>query len=361
MDDRPSPLRPDAQAGDTAVVARPPRLAPWHFWLWPLLLVALALGMWLLPWGAWIPGLRGWVEGHGAVGILAFLVVYVAVVILPLPAAAMSVVGGLAFGWWGFPLSMAGSVLGAIPPYLIGRIWLRDALLRRVSGRKLMAADRAIGRNGFAFVALLRLTPVLPFTAQNWLLGLTAVRLRTYVVATIIGLAPGTLAMVWIGEMGGLASVGSNRAQLWIAGTGLVAFGALVVWLGRIATIEMRKAGFTTRTRPRGSDSHGAATLEPSRPARIGPPRTVPGQAMTEDSDVTTDRDDHKARHQAMLMGQVWLAVYPVVTAFSYLTANLEVPTFVTTFLTTALTVPLITFVVVPSAKILISKADPKA
>ena len=82
---------------------------------------------------------------------------------------------------------------------------------------------------------------------------------------------------------------------------------------------------------------------------------------MTEESDITTDRDEHKTRHQGMLMGQVWLAVYPVVTAMSYLTAGLEVPTFLGTFLTTILTVPLITFVVVPYAKSLISKADPKA
>lgn len=248
MDDRPSPTRPPVNAAVDAVAAapaaRPPQIATWHLWLWPLLLAGLAFGMWLLPWSDWIPALRGWVEGHGALGILAFLVVYIAVVILPLPAAAMSVLGGLAFGWWGYPLAMAGSVLGSIPPYLIGRVWLREALLRRVSGRRLIAADRAIGRNGFAFVALLRLTPILPFTAQNWLLGLTAVRFRTYLLATILGLAPGTFAMVWIGEMGGLASAGSNRAQLWIAGAGLVAFGGLVVWLARIATVEMRRAGF---------------------------------------------------------------------------------------------------------------------
>ena len=233
-----------------AAGAAPAPLAAWQLWLWPLLLVAMALGMWLLPWAAWIPALRVWVEGHGAWGVALFVAVYAVVVVLPLPAAAMSVVGGLAFGWWGFPLSLAGSILGAALPYLIGRRWLRAALLSRVSGARLMAADRAIARNGFLFVTLLRLTPILPFTAQNWLLGLTAIGPRTYLVATLLGLAPGTLAMVWIGVMGGLASVGSDRAQLWIAGVGLAGFAALVLWLGRVATRELRRAGFPVADAP---------------------------------------------------------------------------------------------------------------
>jgi uncharacterized membrane protein YdjX (TVP38/TMEM64 family) len=200
--------------------------------------------MWLLPWNDWVPVMRDWVASHGAWGWLVFVAVYVVVVILPLPAAAMSIAGGLAFGWWGYPLSLLGSVLGAIPPYLIGRHWLRGPLLRRMDGPRVRAADHAIRDNAFVFVALLRLTPILPFTAQNWLLGLTDVRLWPYVWATLAGLAPGTLAMVWIGEMGGLASLGATRTRLWLGLGGLLAFGAMVLWLSRVATRELRRAGF---------------------------------------------------------------------------------------------------------------------
>ncbi|MGB3408132.1 MAG: VTT domain-containing protein [Jannaschia sp.] len=219
-------------------------LSTWQIWIWPVLLMGLAFAAWLLPWEAWVPLLRDWVQSHGATGWAIFVVVYVLVVILPLPAAAMSVVGGLAFGWWGFPLSMLGSILGAIPPYLIGRYWLRDPLLRRFPGPKVAAADRAIAGNAVLFVGLLRLTPILPFTVQNWLLGLTAVRFWPYVWATLVGLSPGTLAMVWVGEMGGLVTSDVTTLQLYIVGGGLVGFGALVVWLGRIATRELRRNGF---------------------------------------------------------------------------------------------------------------------
>jgi uncharacterized membrane protein YdjX (TVP38/TMEM64 family) len=238
----PQPTSADPVDRPTAPERSP--VAAWKLWMWPVLLVAMAFGMWLLPWDDWVPLMRDWVGSHGVWGIATFVAAYVVVVILPLPAAAMSIAGGLAFGWWGYPLSLLGSVLGAVPPYLIGRHWLREPLMARIDGPRVRAADRAIGSNGFVFVALLRLTPLLPFTAQNWLLGLTRVGLGPYLLATLLGLAPGTLAMVWIGEMGGMASLGATRTRLWLGLGGLVAFGILVVWLGRVANRELRKAGF---------------------------------------------------------------------------------------------------------------------
>jgi len=219
-------------------------LSSWKIWLWPVLLAGLAMSAWFLPWEDWVPALRDWVQSYGPLGWLVFVAVYILVVMLPLPAAAMSVLGGLAFGWWGYPLSLLGSVLGAIPPYLIGRSWLRGMLLRRFPGPRVAAADRAIAGNAVLFVTLLRITPILPFTVQNWLLGVTAIRLWPYCWATVLGLAPGTLAMVWVGKMGGLATTRTGEVQLMIAGAGLLCFAALMLWLMRVANAELRRAGF---------------------------------------------------------------------------------------------------------------------
>ncbi len=82
---------------------------------------------------------------------------------------------------------------------------------------------------------------------------------------------------------------------------------------------------------------------------------------MTEQDDVNTGRDPHQRRHEIMMLVLIWLAVYPAVTLLTYLTSDLDVPTFVRTFLTTLLTVPIITFLMVPNAKALISRTDPKA
>ncbi|CUH39659.1 TVP38/TMEM64 family inner membrane protein YdjZ [Jannaschia seosinensis] len=234
-------------SSDEAIVAHAATvksIPAWQIWIWPALLIVLAFGMWLLPWNDWVPILRDFVADSGIWGVSLYLVIYVFVVILPLPAAAMSVVGGLAYGWWGFPLAMAGSLLGAVPPYLIGRTWLRNWMLRRIAGPRIHAADRAIAGNGFVFVSLLRLTPILPFTAQNWLLGLTDVGFRTYCAATLIGLAPGTLAMVWVGALGGLATLGASNVQVALAVGGLLLFGGFVFWLSRVAAAELRREGF---------------------------------------------------------------------------------------------------------------------
>jgi antibiotic biosynthesis monooxygenase (ABM) superfamily enzyme len=83
---------------------------------------------------------------------------------------------------------------------------------------------------------------------------------------------------------------------------------------------------------------------------------------LTKETDIETERDPHQSRHRLMMLGLVWLAVYPAVTILTYMTAGLDhLPTWVRTFLTTILTVPLITYLVVPNAKSLIKRADPKA
>jgi antibiotic biosynthesis monooxygenase (ABM) superfamily enzyme len=83
---------------------------------------------------------------------------------------------------------------------------------------------------------------------------------------------------------------------------------------------------------------------------------------MTEETDITSERDPNQTRNRFLMMVLIWLAVYPIVTLLTYLTAGLDhLPTWVRTFLTTILTVPTITYLVVPNAKSIIAKADPKA
>lgn len=212
--------------------------------IWPALLVLLAVAMWATPWRDYVGPMRDWVEARGAWGWLAFVAAYAVVVMLPLPAVTMSFVGGLVFGFWGFPLSMAGSLAGALPPYLIGRHWLRGPVMRRVSSRAVHSALAAMEHRPAVFVTLLRLTPLLPFTLQNWLLGLTPIRTWPYVWTTLAGLAPGTFAVVWIGALGGVAALGASRGEVLLMGTGVALFGALVAVLTWQAARELRRAGF---------------------------------------------------------------------------------------------------------------------
>lgn len=65
-------------------------------------------------------------------------------------------------------------------------------MLQYASGHpKFAAIDAAIGRDGFRVVALLRLSPLLPLAASNYLYGLTSVDLGSYVLASWLGMLPG--------------------------------------------------------------------------------------------------------------------------------------------------------------------------
>lgn len=71
------------------------------------------------------------------------------------------------------------------------------------SGSKQFAAiDRAIAKDGFKFVFLLRLSPLLPFAASNYLYGLTAVEFDAFVLASWLGMLPGTWAYISAGSVG---------------------------------------------------------------------------------------------------------------------------------------------------------------
>ena len=224
--------------------ARRRRPWAWHLWLWPVLFVAIGGGIWALPWRDWVDPVRIWIAGHGAVGWAAYLALYAIVVALPLPAAVMSVVGGLAFGWWGLPLALLGSLLGALAPFWATRRWLRGPVLRRLDGPRVRAADRLVQEHAFLFVSLLRITPILPFTVQNYLLGLTSIRLAPYLLGTVAGLAPSVVALVWFGTIGGVEAAGADRAQIVVSGLGLAGFAALLLWMTRSAARRLRQAGF---------------------------------------------------------------------------------------------------------------------
>src|SRR5262249_23761276 len=118
----------------------------------------------------------------------------------------------------------------------------RDWVARRLKKYPQAAAiDRAIAKNGFKVVVLLRLQPVIPFNMLNYALGLTDISLREYALASWIGMLPATILYVYLGSvMGDITDLLRGRPEAGIAGRvllwgGLVAVVVLVWWLGRLA------------------------------------------------------------------------------------------------------------------------------
>lgn len=147
-----------------------------------------------------------WVERSYILAASAYILVYVIVVAFSLPGGAvMSMTGGFLFGWIaGIFYILIGATIGATVLFLAAKTALGDALRNRTKGaiRKLEDGFR---ENAFNYLLFLRLVPALPFWIVNLVPAFLGVSLRTYVLATFIGIIPGAAVYSSIGN--GLGAV----------------------------------------------------------------------------------------------------------------------------------------------------------
>ena len=197
----------------------------------------------------YLPEFSAWVDGLGLWGPLVFVLGYAVATVAFIPGSLLTLAGGAIFGLAeGTALVFVGASLGATAAFLASRYIVRGVIERRVAAEPRFAAiDRAVGREGFKIVLLLRLTPVVPFVLLNYALGLTRVKLRDYVYA-LGGMLPATLLYVYYGKVAGdvaeiAAGVGEERGWTDYAawGVGLVATIAVTTIIVRIARRALRE------------------------------------------------------------------------------------------------------------------------
>jgi uncharacterized membrane protein YdjX (TVP38/TMEM64 family) len=202
-----------------------------------------------LPFVQWMVDFIHWAKGMGAAGGVIYAVFYIAGTALFFPGLPLTLGAGFLYGAIiGTLVVSPASVAGATLAFLIARYVARDWVTRRLKKYPQAAAiDRAIEKNGFKAVVLLRLQPVLPFNILNYALGLTSIRLRDYMLASWIGMFPATVLYVYLGSiMNDISDLLRGRPNSGIAGRlllwgGLAAIVVLVWWLGRIAKKALRE------------------------------------------------------------------------------------------------------------------------
>lgn len=154
---------------------------------------------------------------------IAFLV-YAGTVALSLPGGlVLSLTMGFVFGRWvGTLLVVIAATVGATLVFLAARYLFADAARRRLGplGAKINAGFTA---DAFSYLLFLRLVPLFPFFLVNLAPAFTSIPLRTYVVATLIGIVPGTFVYVNLGQTLGRI----DSLQGLVSGETLVAFGLL--------------------------------------------------------------------------------------------------------------------------------------
>ena len=193
--------------------------------------------------GGYIPQFASWVDSLGVLGPLVFIGGYAIATVALIPGSLMTLAAGAIFGLFeGVLYVLIGATLGAALAFLVSRYGARRAVERRLEGNtRLRAVDRAVAREGGKIVFLLRLSPIFSFVLLNYALGLTSVRFRDYLMASI-GMLPGTFLYVYYGKaLGSLAAVaGGAEIERGAADWILLAVGLLATIL--VTTVVTRIA-----------------------------------------------------------------------------------------------------------------------
>jgi uncharacterized membrane protein YdjX (TVP38/TMEM64 family)/rhodanese-related sulfurtransferase len=152
------------------------------------------------------------IRGLGWWAPFAHVALFAIGTVLFVPGTLFGLAGGVLFGpVWGTLVNLAGATLGATAAFLTARYLAAD-WVRGKTGGQLERLVAGVEAEGWRFVALTRLVPLVPFNILNYALGLTRIPLIAYVAASFICMVPGTLAYTWLGHAGREAAAGNTAA-----------------------------------------------------------------------------------------------------------------------------------------------------
>jgi uncharacterized membrane protein YdjX (TVP38/TMEM64 family) len=171
-----------------------------------LLALAVLFGLYALV--RQLPLLRWIVEGAreihalGWPGVIATALGISLLSLSLVPVIPLIIACGWLYGPWGFVVSLPAAVASATASFAIARAVGRGAAAQALLERpKAKALAELAAEGGTVTVALIRVSPLLPFTPTNAILGLTPMRLRDLVLGTALGMAPGTILYSWAGSL----------------------------------------------------------------------------------------------------------------------------------------------------------------
>ena len=199
-----------------------------------VLLIALAALTWML--STWLTPqqLQQALQQTGGWAPVLYIGLFILLPTFFFPVAVLALAGGLLFGlWWGSVYTFIGAVLNCALMFLLARYVGRSQVQRLVEQklspqwqRRLQIAD---GKEGFLLLIILRLIPAVPYNLINYTFGLTGISFSSYLLASAIGIIPGTFAFINIGDK----TLEAGSPSFWIAIGLLVLLLALTGLLGK--------------------------------------------------------------------------------------------------------------------------------
>jgi phosphatidylserine/phosphatidylglycerophosphate/cardiolipin synthase-like enzyme/uncharacterized membrane protein YdjX (TVP38/TMEM64 family) len=154
------------------------------------------------------------------------------------PRWVITMVSVIAFGpWRGFIYGLCGMLIAAVVSYLPGRLVRRDTV-RRLAGPKLNRLSAALYHRGALAVAVVRLLPIAPFVVVNLVMGAMRIRVRDFVLGSLVGVLPGMLVATVLSEQISRLLVAPAKINGWLIAIAAVLLLTLIYfgqrWLRRL-------------------------------------------------------------------------------------------------------------------------------
>jgi uncharacterized membrane protein YdjX (TVP38/TMEM64 family) len=183
--------------------------------------------------------LQEFIEGYGIWGYLIFIGVFILVAVFSLPASAVTIVAGIAFGpILGAILALTGATLGAAAAFLVSRYLARDFIISKFGENAVFKKiESGVEKNGTDFLMITRLVPAFPYNIQNYAYGVTNMGFMKYFVITGICMAPGAFIYAFLA-----GEIATNGMSLQILGYLLIA-GVVLFTVAKIPTFIAKKKG----------------------------------------------------------------------------------------------------------------------
>lgn len=159
--------------------------------------------------------IKNYVYSFGKLGPIVYIIMFALVPLTFFPDSILAIAGGLAFGLFkGYIYTAIGALIGGTISFYISRYFGRN-VVKKLTKDKLDNIESMINNRGFTIVFLLRLIPLFPFDVISYGAGLTSIKYKDFILATLLGTIPGIMVFTNIGAQS--INMGSNSFYCSIA------------------------------------------------------------------------------------------------------------------------------------------------
>ncbi|WP_270506421.1 TVP38/TMEM64 family protein [Paraclostridium sordellii] len=174
-----------------------------------------------------VEDIQDYVSSFGRLAPLVYIIMFALVPLTLFPDSILAIGGGMVFGLFkGYIYTLIGALIGATISFYISRK-LGRAFVKKLTKEKLDNIEELINSKGFFIVLILRLVPLFPFDIISYGSGLTSIKYKDFLLATIIGTIPGILVFANIGAQS--VNIGSNSFYISIMGLILLVLLSLIL------------------------------------------------------------------------------------------------------------------------------------